>query len=597
MFHNFNAHQPAPAPAPAAPRRLNKSCSECTRRKVKCDGADPCESCINYKVPQLCNYRQRTRRHAVSRSAHEGIAEQLKSRTCVLEQLFPATDLDSLTGKSRNELLTILQCISTSPGSTTSPQSNSIAGDDINAINLATDHRRRSYLGITSVSAILRAIFRLCPTAKHLVAENAQKWATSSVAQIRPSVHHFGVEFGSNQLREQRCVDFYFEHIHAIAPMLDEDEFRAFQASGHRRDRGWLALLNMVLTLGSIASGSKSLHEHYYEQARSFLDLDSLGAGNIETLQALSLLGGMYLHYCNAPNMAYAVLGSAHRVAIALGLHREPRKRGSSTVEADREAAPGRLSRTEVKRRTWWSLFCLDTWASMTLGRPTLGRWEESTMDTQLPTPAADGDYIAESLHRFAQFGRLTVSEVKTFDQELQDWYKSVPLTVAREFMRNRYYNIRLILLRSIVVYLAQGRIRRVQFTEDEEHVMTTCRLISSEAVDSIALHWTPDKIHACMVPALFIAVERSRSEPNREVVSSATSSLAKALETFSEMRPWMRVSDRSPDINDGQGQTPSQDGDSSFFGWYDEQLTFTGLDWASFMIDEDFQGNLFQDM
>ncbi|KAI2616338.1 fungal-specific transcription factor domain-containing protein [Hypoxylon sp. NC1633] len=673
MFHNFNSHKKT-SPSPPAPARLNKSCSECTRRKVKCDGGHPCSSCAYYKVSHLCSYRQRNKRNAVSKSTLDEVSERLRSRTDIIERLFPHTPVDELIGKSRNELFELLR-INSGPIVTGEPSGHSAgdaevaddsaqvsesgepttdrqwdesshqppmlqACDDINAINIATDHHRRSYLGVTSISAILRAVFRLCPSAKHRVAEQAKRWSETPV-QSQPVLFSSG-DMSTHLLKEQRCIDFYFEHVHPIVPMLDEQDFRASYSLGQRRDPGWLGLLNMVITIGSIASGSDTLHEQYYEQARTFLDLDSFGAGNLESLQALCLLGGLYLHYRNAPNMAYSILGAAHRVAIALGLHRESRRRNINTAEAQREATSVKVSRLETRRRTWWSLFCLDTWASMTLGRPTCGRWEATTMDTLPPSLVTEDDYMAMSLcasakfclicnriqSRFAQFSRMAISEAVSFDQELQAWYTSLPsvlrspmnspsrLTIAREFMRNRYLNIRLILMRSLILYLAHNRIQKTQLGTEELQIIDACRTVAGEAIDSIALYWTPNRIHvwnsawylfqACMVPLLSMVIENSRSDPNAESLASARASLVKALETFSEMKPWMRASDRGPDIvaaiyeaiigeAGGAGRTPSQDGDSNFFGWYDEQLTFgTELDWGSFLMDEDFQGALF---
>ena len=271
------------------------------------------------------------------------------------------------------------------------------ASDDINAISLATDRHRRSYLGVSSMSAVLRALFRLCPPAKEHIVERAKSWPDQSTHMLpTPLPPGLGTIMAPNALREQRCLDFYFEIFQGITPILNEEEFRAIYASGQRHDSSWLALLNMVLTLGSISSGSDSSHVHYYNQARAYLDLDSLGSGNLESLQALCLLGGYYLHYRNSPNMAYAVLGAAQRVAIALGLHREsfPRRSEHQTPESSNRNA----MQTEMRRRTWWSLFCLDTWASMTLGRPTCGRWDAATMDTQLPTLLTPDDHFAASL-------------------------------------------------------------------------------------------------------------------------------------------------------------------------------------------------------
>lgn len=600
------------------------------------------------------------------------MSERLRSRTEILERLFPDASVDELIGKSRDELLEILRVNSVSkvpsvdlvsrPAEYAEPADDSAqvsengeptadrqwdesshqppvlqAADDINAINLATDKHRRSYLGVTSISAILRAVFRFCPSAKHRVAEQAKRWSENPIQPQPQPVPFMSGDLSTHLLKEQRCIDFYFEHIHPIVPMLDEEDFRNSYSLRHRRDPGWLGLLNMVITLGSIASGSDTLHEQYYEQARNFLDLDSFGAGNLESLQALCLLGGLYLHYRNAPNMAYAVLGAAHRVAIALGLHRESRHRNTTTSKVQEDT---KLSRAETKRRTWWSLFCLDTWASMTLGRPTCGRWEGTTMDTLFPSILTENDHMAMSLsaslqfclscnriqNRFARFSRLTITEAVSYDEELQTWYASIPLvlrsptnspsrlTVAREFMRNRYLNIRLILMRSLILYLAHSRIQKAQLSAEELQIIDNCRTVAGEAIDSIALYWTPNRIHvwnsawylfqACMIPLLSIVIEQSRPDPNAGSLASARASLVKALETFSEMKPWMRASDRGPDIvaaiyeaitgeAEVAGRTPSQDGDSNFFGWYDEQLT-AELDWGSFLVDDDLQGAFF---
>lgn len=78
------------------------------------------------------------------------------------------------------------------------------------------------------------------------------------------------------------------------------------------------------------------------------------------------------LHYVNRPNIANNLMGATLRMATVLGLHREyaepaPSKNLSMTFTSD--AIPA-----EIRRRTWWSLFCLDAWASTTTGRPSLGR-------------------------------------------------------------------------------------------------------------------------------------------------------------------------------------------------------------------------------
>ncbi|KAF4460739.1 hypothetical protein FALBO_12470 [Fusarium albosuccineum] len=512
--------------------------------------------------------------------------------------------------------------------------------DDINAIGLAADKHHHSYLGITSISTVLRAIFRLHPVARDYVARQLKQWSevqdgldSSFVPNQAPDI-----PLACDSIREQRYVGFYFEHIHAITPLLGEDSFRVTFAAGTRQTRSWLALRNMVLTLGSIASGSNTVHTQYYRQARQFLDLDSLGSGNLETLQALCLLGGYYLHYRNSPNMAYAILGAAQRLAIALGLHRES---PDCAQQKDAEASQRNAIQIETRRRTWWSLYCLDTWASMTLGRPTCGRWDTSTMNTLLPTELYHDDYFAVSLraschfchtcnrlqHRVAQSTRINTQEAQALDDELQDWHKSLPsvlretsytpprITVAYEFLHNRYHNARLILSRCFLVYMAHENTRSQSTAQNEVQMVDKCRNIAAEAINFIALHWSPNHIRvwssawylfqACTVPLLSIAVETSINPDGVEsdTVMACRANLNRALGTLADMKPWMRTSDRTPDIvsilfqalsekADGVVDIPSVTEEGShLIGWADEPLA--EIDWNVLPLDENLMQTL----
>lgn len=618
-------------------------------------------------------------------SAHEDVLLRLKKHEGILEKLFPNYDLSYLDKKSRPELLDELGVrgiaihsqssqnrppnqtpslhkdtvyhgeddsapISENGDSAPEPQwdesldqRETVATDDINAIGLATDKQARSYLGISSMSAAFRAIFRLYPPTKDHTAARARECAAAP-PPTQLAVPTLTRDPALSLLREQRCIDFYFDHFHAVTPLIDEEDFRKQYATGGRRDGSWLGLLNMVFALGSIASGSESLHEEYYKAARASFSLDSLGSGNLYSLQALCLLGGFYLHYRNSPNMAYGILGAAHRVAIALGLHREPRRTNS--------ADPDEIRRAETRRRTWWTLVCVDSWACMTQGRPTCGRWEQGTMDTALPSALHDDDHAAMSLRasaqfclicdriqdRFARIGRITSDEILAFDQDLQEWHAALPaimkqvdtasahprLQVAREFIRTRYYNARVILARCSVLLMAQNWRRKIveDLLQDQRQTLERCCAVAADAIDAIALYWTPNRFlvwnsgwylfQACTVPLLAMAMERNlgragipqgtavggsgTTTTSREFVAWQES-LAKALGAFSEMRAWMRNSDRSPDIvsamyealtadTDAFVRTPSaSDGSLDLFGWCDEQLT--EMDWGMFLGED----------
>jgi len=46
----------AEALMPPASRKINRSCQECTRRKVKCDGGHPCAACTHNQTAETCEY-------------------------------------------------------------------------------------------------------------------------------------------------------------------------------------------------------------------------------------------------------------------------------------------------------------------------------------------------------------------------------------------------------------------------------------------------------------------------------------------------------------------------------------------------------------
>lgn len=240
--------------------------------------------------------------------------------------------------------------------------------DDVNALSLSVD-RQSSYLGATSIKAALLVMLKVAPRLQSLLApsNNKQIPTTSNYPTPRPgsSAKDLNAILWSSD--GQTLIDAYFNRVQIFVPMLDELSFRADFLSGRRQDAPWLALLNMVFAMGSIVANKSDDHNHinHYNRAKDHLGIDSFGSGHLETLQALSLMGGYYLHYINRPNMANAICGAALRMACAMGLHRE----------SVHENNPESNLIAEQRRRTWWSLFCLDTWASTTLGRPSMDRW------------------------------------------------------------------------------------------------------------------------------------------------------------------------------------------------------------------------------
>jgi hypothetical protein len=318
----------------------------------------------------------------------------------ILKTLFPTKSLDVLARLSRDELVELLgrepaqcgddlepvspeeelKCIELSPQqdfewdeSVENRDPVVDVSDDVNGLSLALDNIS-SYLGISSITAIIRVIVQISPDAK-----------TWIVDENSPAAHTY--QEGPRSVDESLlpdeilCINAYFTHLHNNNPLVDEEAFRSKHLNGPHNDSPWIALFNMVLTMGSIAASDTRNHAHFtfYRRAYPHMNLESLGAGHLETVQALAILGGSYLHYLNKPNLASVIIGAALRMAVALGLHLEP------THNPENISKEVRLL-FETRRRTWWCLFCFDTWASATLGRPSLGRWDPRCITADLPT-------------------------------------------------------------------------------------------------------------------------------------------------------------------------------------------------------------------
>lgn len=57
----------AAEPLTCQDRQRTRSCAECRRRRIRCEGhTTPCRQCVYYQVPHLCHYPVRKRRHVYS---------------------------------------------------------------------------------------------------------------------------------------------------------------------------------------------------------------------------------------------------------------------------------------------------------------------------------------------------------------------------------------------------------------------------------------------------------------------------------------------------------------------------------------------------
>lgn len=447
--------------------------------------------------------------------------------------------------------------------------------DDVNALSLSVD-RQTSYLGASSIKAALMVMLKVQPQLRNALAAPLN---TSEIPHTFPAARTKSSTQKDPQRipwswKGQTLIDAYFKRIHVFIPMLDETSFRADYLEGQRFDVPWLALVNMVFAMGSIVAMKSDDYNHvnYYNRAMEFLPLDAFGSSHIETVQALALIGGYYLHYINRPNMANAVLGGTIRMASALGLHRESLAQSTSDVSA-----------AETRRRTWWSLFCLDTWATTTMGRPSFGRWG-SAINIRAPefgiNSSRDSSQhagilplienikfckIATAIQDTLAVAPLVSTEDRhSLDGQLVNWYSSLPwllrttdpcaepLYIARCIMKWRYQNLRMLLHRPVLLSLASANAQEA--TDVDIAAVETCRELAKHTIDDIAREWTRNQMQgwnaawflyqAAMVP--LVSVFWQWNSPR---VPEWNKQIETVIELLDAMEDWSLAARRSREV------------------------------------------------
>ncbi|XP_014554168.1 hypothetical protein COCVIDRAFT_18024 [Bipolaris victoriae FI3] len=653
MFHTFQSSVGVRLPggeseSPGKPsrhpgsRRISTSnaCVECRRRKIRCDGLQPCGQCQWYQHPEACGYSKPAQRVVPSRKLLDKLSNNIEQYKSVLTKLYGVKSLESLTDLPREELLEL--ALSSAPtNATTSPSAATTSAtdsqvlseartvseapeslealeqappedpywdearkhqlrvqgisDDVNGLSMSVD-RLSSYVGISSITAALKVIIRCAPQAKSLILHSRQETALPSRAgSPKPELTDNSPDALPSLEQGQGLIEIYFDRVHPFFPMIDEGKFWSTYLYGNRKDSAWLALLNMVFAMGSLASSGADNEAHYvyFSRSRRHLSLESFGSGNLEVLQALAIMGGYYMHYLNRPNEAHSLMGATLRMATALGLHREYSERSDASGQFIVPGEKDSIS-PEMRRRIWWSLFCLDSWASTTTGRPSLGRMGpsitvlrpgtvENSVHSVLPdspqfisqlkalplTHASAFCQIATRIQdRLVECPILPSAETASYDAHLVKWKDELPSILSNtsepcpEFLRRvrlvmkwRLQNIRIILHRPFLLAAALRRAPWAALSTEEKVAVRKCRQIACQTIEDMSQECMPDLIscwnavwfcfQACMVPLVSLFSDASMPDETEKWKASIETALA----FFGQAKDWSIAAKRSCDV------------------------------------------------
>ncbi|KAK5112093.1 hypothetical protein LTR85_011674 [Meristemomyces frigidus] len=384
----------------------DRACLQCQRRKTKCiptESGEICTYCV--KAGKTCVFSDKQIRTPLTRKNLDDAEARCRRLEAALQQVGSSAPVEDelpeddetirpMTATSTAPVLAPGLVNDAGPGQASTPyewnESPSAAqgGQDVHAdkapdgmASLGDGGETSGYLGNSSGYSLLQSVSSLLPARP-----GAHGGVSKDSNEARMGLHvHMPSHDGawSYQLTatmvQSQLIDAYFRCYNSSYPILHERNFRDKCAIKSKlpRDSSWNMVYYMVLAIGEWISGhcndDVSL---YYDAAHSRFGVRHLESGNAHSVQAFLLMGN-YLQKTDRPNTGYNFIGIAYRMALGLGLHREP-----STATDQQSPAIHR------RRVLFWCLYCFDSGFSMTTGRPILV--SESFIDVRGPSNIDD---------------------------------------------------------------------------------------------------------------------------------------------------------------------------------------------------------------
>ncbi|KAH8146559.1 uncharacterized protein LAJ45_09506 [Morchella importuna] len=266
--------------------------------------------------------------------------------------------------------------------------------DGMGALNLG-DEEDYGYFGPSSNIAFIGHVTRALATSVSVTAafpkdfrrtESAleQSSATSTrfmSARASPAPLDSGSEFEARtgnvniyvippRKRVLHYVTLYFQNTNILFPYLHQPSFLETYEEAQKEGftkvrRTWLALLNLVMAMGSRASTEREVSaeekykaaEVFYQRGWGLCDGHFLRLASLDSVHLL-LLMSHYLQSTRKPNQCWTTHGLAVRIALQLGLHSNQALQRFPPLER------------ELRKRAWYGCVLLDRTLCMTFGRP-----------------------------------------------------------------------------------------------------------------------------------------------------------------------------------------------------------------------------------
>ncbi|KAH8884166.1 hypothetical protein GQ53DRAFT_662415 [Thozetella sp. PMI_491] len=421
----------SPRPLGRKHRRITRACDDCRRKKIKCDGRQPCKSCAEFN--SKCTYDRPSGRTRGSKSNKEmrALEKRLHRAESLLRQFMPHLDLeasDSASLPTQQPLATSVDGQDEADGSgaptreATAAADNATEGpryiplvDRIAQLSL-TDTGEYVFHGLSSGAAFLGRITQQFPTLfaydprmpflpqphRPFLASPLEPLGGLPVYSANPwwqaNYDYWGLP--PRELAHALC-EYSFSRASCILKVVHAPTFwKTFNGLYQERpqrytyeERRFVGLLFSIISLGSmydVDENDPTNPDHYavamdrgykyYISARRYLQ-DITECSDMTTLQSLVFIV-QFLQATGNLGGCHTLLGIALRSALRMGLHRHLPHSTMTPIE------------DETRRRVFHTIRQLDVYLSTTLGLPLL--LQDKDIDQPWPTEV-DDEYITES--------------------------------------------------------------------------------------------------------------------------------------------------------------------------------------------------------
>ncbi|KAH8896266.1 hypothetical protein GQ53DRAFT_852327 [Thozetella sp. PMI_491] len=434
--------------------RERLACSECRRRKLRCDRISPCGSCIRRGDAESCTYE----RPATGLEHERERRLQAETRLEQLEQI-----VYQLAARHGDPLADHAPAAAYSQ----EIEAQSVGGP-IDTISARVSSDNLTYNGSTHWSAMLEDIQELRSSIVHDGPSSPEIELTEKEGPGTGLIFGCGISPSSNfqdvlmiylpqKQDADRLISIYFRAKAVAAPFVHSLQFlRQYQAFWDNPGGAsplWTSMLFSVLYVATYTlrrgKGCESVDYRFSSAAAQCLAIGEYFRPKRFAVESLLLYAhAQCLTSHELPSDIGPLFGVLVRLASSMGYHREPDMTSQSPFEK------------EMRRRTWSACMQLDLLVSFHLGLPSGVQFP--TWDTTAPRNLLDSDFDESSMvlpsprpeteitgilfyitkHRFMAvfekilrhvLGNMTntdspvYAEVDVLDAELQGVYDALP--------------------------------------------------------------------------------------------------------------------------------------------------------------------------